>query len=92
VLLPWVKRAPPDELRELITAKLLSVFIDPRIRASGWVGVQPEAKNVFFCWLTKASLEQFLAFVDDIVQPEHRHMWEARRKFWRAYYTGELKA
>ncbi|MBF0627990.1 MAG: hypothetical protein HQL91_07195 [Magnetococcales bacterium] len=86
LLLPWVNRAPPDDLQEFISSKLLSLFKDPRMRPSTWVSVQPEAKRVFFRWLTKASLEQFLGFVDIIVDPKHKAMWEARRRFWRAYH------
>jgi hypothetical protein len=83
MLLPWVDRQPPDEVRTFIEGHLLSLLHDPRIERSRWVDVDEEAKRVMRRWLTRASLEQFLDVVDRTAQS---HMWAARRRFWGAYY------
>ena len=86
MLLPWVDRQPPDEVRTFIEGHLLSLLHDLRIERSRWVDVDEEAKRVMRRWLTRASLEQFLDVVDRTAQS---HMWPARRKFWGAYYEHE---
>ncbi|CAK0774491.1 EH_Signature domain-containing protein [Gammaproteobacteria bacterium] len=84
--LPWQNRTPSDEVREFNTSTLLSFFKDPRIARSNWIGISEKALAVLLRWLTKASLEQFFAVVDEMVAPNNKHMWDARKKFWRSYY------
>ena len=86
MLLPWVDRQPPEDVRAFIEGHLLSLLHDLRIERSCWVDVDEDAKRVMRRWLTRASLEQFLDVVDRTAQS---HMWPARRKFWGAYYEHE---
>ena len=71
MLLPWVDRQPPDEVRTFIEGHLLSLLHDLRIERSRWVDVDEEAKRVMRRWLTRASLEQFLDVVDRTAQIPH---------------------
>ncbi|MBF0213587.1 MAG: hypothetical protein HQM00_08485 [Magnetococcales bacterium] len=87
LLLPWVDRTAPDDVRIFIESHLLSVLHDLRIDPSRWLDVDEKARRVMRRWLTKASLEQFLDVVDRTAQS---HMWPARRKFWSAYYEREF--
>ncbi|CAK0763199.1 Zorya protein ZorC EH domain-containing protein [Gammaproteobacteria bacterium] len=89
MLLPWSTRNPGDEIREFVLSFMLRLFKDPRLNATTWIGVSEDAKKVMLRWLTKASLEQFLGVVDEVVASEHKHMWDARRKFWGSYYDKE---
>lgn len=83
MLLPWIDRSPPDDIREFTEGFLLSLLHDPRIDMARWTDIHEDARRVMRRWLTKASLEQFLEVVDRTAQT---HMWAARRKFWGAYY------
>ncbi|MEO5334536.1 MAG: EH signature domain-containing protein [Magnetococcus sp. YQC-5] len=83
LLLPWVDRVAPDDVRAFIESHLLSLLHDLRIDRSRWLDVDEKAQRVMRRWLTRASLEQFLDVVDRTAQS---HMWAARRQFWSAYY------
>ncbi|EME68214.1 hypothetical protein H261_19486 [Paramagnetospirillum caucaseum] len=87
MLLPWVDRQPPDDVRSFIESHLLALLHDLRIERSRWLDVAEDAKRVMRRWLTRASLEQFLDVVDRTAQT---HMWAARRKFWNAYYENKF--
>ncbi|MBF0093860.1 MAG: hypothetical protein HQL34_04870, partial [Alphaproteobacteria bacterium] len=89
MLLPWSKKTPSDNVREFVLGFMLGLFKDPRLSRATWIGIADDARSVMLRWLTKASLEQFLGVVDEVVAPERKHMWDARRKFWRAYYDRE---
>jgi EH_Signature domain len=82
VLIPWQSSDPSEELRDYIRATLLKFLSDPRVQPEEWNGVDSHAKAVMFRWLARASLEQFLAVVD---QTAPGHQWEDRRAFWSAY-------
>jgi len=82
VLIPWQSSDPPEELRDYIRATLLKFLSDPRVRPADWNAVNSHAKAVMFRWLARASLDQFLAVVD---QTALGHQWEQRRAFWSAY-------
>jgi len=82
VLIPWQSNDPPEELRDYIRATLLKFLNDPRVQPAEWNGVSSHAKGVMFRWLARASLDQFLAVVD---QTAPGHQWEHRRAFWSAY-------
>lgn len=82
VLIPWQASDPPEDLRDYIRATLLKFLSDPRVRPADWNGVNAHAKAVMFRWLARASLDQFLAVVD---QTAPGHQWEYRRAFWGAY-------
>ncbi|MBF0270722.1 MAG: hypothetical protein HQL98_01425 [Magnetococcales bacterium] len=90
MLMPWMNLTPTDETREWITTILIGMFKDPRLSRLTWSGVSEDALSVMLRWLTKASLEQFFAVVDAVVSPDKRHMWEARKQFWRSYYDREF--
>ncbi|MBF0419994.1 MAG: hypothetical protein HQL78_07495 [Magnetococcales bacterium] len=83
LLLPWIDRTPPDDVRLFIESHLFSLLHDLRIDRSRWLDVNEKAQQVMRRWLTRASLEQFLDVVDRTAQS---HMWPARRKFWYAFY------
>ena len=89
MLLPWSTRNPSDEVREFVLGFMLGLFKDPRLSTTTWIGISEDAIRVMRRWLTKASLEQFLGVVDEVVASHHKHMWDTRRKFWRAYYDRE---
>jgi hypothetical protein len=82
LLTPWLSADPSDELRDYVRGTLLKFLNDPRVRPAEWNGVDPDAKRVMFRWLARASLEQFLAVVD---QTAPGQQWEFRRAFWGAY-------
>lgn len=82
VLIPWQSSDPPEELRNYIRATLLRFLSDPRVQPAEWNGVNSHARAVMFRWLARASLDQFLAVVD---QTAPGHQWEHRRAFWSAY-------
>jgi len=82
VLVPWQSSDPPEDLRDYIRATLLKFLSDPRVKRAEWNGVSTHAKAVMFRWLARASLDQFLAVVD---QTAPGHQWEHRRAFWSAY-------
>ncbi|MEO5333358.1 MAG: EH signature domain-containing protein [Magnetococcus sp. YQC-5] len=90
LLMPWANQTPTDEMREFITTTLIGMFQDPRLRPGAWSGIPEEALSILRRWLTKASLEQFIAVVDEVVTPDRKHMWNARKKFWRAYYDHDF--
>jgi hypothetical protein len=82
LLTPWLSTDPSDELRDHIRGALLNFLNDPRVRPAEWNGVDQHAKRVMFRWLARASLEQFLAVVD---QTAPGQQWEFRRAFWGGY-------
>jgi hypothetical protein len=82
VLTPWQLNDPPEELRDYIRATLLKFLSDPRVQPEEWNAVNSHAKAVMFRWLARASLDQFLAVVD---QTAPGHQWDNRRAFWSAY-------
>jgi hypothetical protein len=82
VLIPWQSSDPPEGLRDYIRATLLKFLSDPRVKQAEWNGISTRAKAVMFRWLARASLDQFLAVVD---QTAPGHQWEHRRAFWSAY-------
>ncbi len=87
LLLPWSNDDPPSDVREFTERFLLDHYRDPRIIDYLWKDVGKDARRVMMRWLTKASLDWFLTVVDvTTTNPEIKHMWPARRKFWNAYY------
>ena len=87
LLLPWSTADPPSDVREFTERFLLDYYRDPRIIDYLWKDVGEDARRVMMRWLTKASLDWFLTVVDvTTTDPEIKHMWPARRKFWNAYY------
>lgn len=62
----------------------LKVFSDPRFseNQSNWSKVNRGVKDEFIRWLTKSSLEIFLAIIGKTAYPEH---WKKRREFWTKY-------
>ena len=69
LLMPWLDNQPSDAVKEYILESLLRLFRDPRISPQTWTGISEDAISVMYRWLTKASLEQFLAVVDGNCPP-----------------------
>ncbi len=86
MLLPWVSRTPSDPVREWVFEWMLRLFKDPRIEPHNWMRISEDAKGVMFRWLTKASFDQFFEVVGEVVSHNSKHQWDARKKFWLAYY------
>jgi hypothetical protein len=82
LLLPWIHRDPPPEIRQRIESFLLETLNAPRSDRGSWLRVDPSAQQVMTRWLVQATLEQFLKVVDRVAQ---KHQWEYRRAFWSAY-------
>jgi len=83
LLLPWREQRPEAALMKAITEFLLKHLGDPRIERQRWIGVNEAAQQVMRRWLTKASLEQFIAVVSKVADAGH---WKYRKAFWMAYY------
>jgi hypothetical protein len=87
LLMPWTAHDPPQDVKDFILRFILDNYRDLRINRNLWNGVGEEAQQVMMRWLTKESLEWFLNVVDaTTTRHEVKHMWPARRKFWKAYY------
>lgn len=86
LLLPFSNAEPHDEIKRQYLDLLLALFNDPRLKSSNWVGM-PEAASIAERWLTRESLLQFLAIVDQVAE---ERMFSFRRKFWEAVYRSNL--
>jgi hypothetical protein len=93
LLLPWLRRAPPPEVKERIQGFLLQALKDPRLFVGNWHGIDEDAITVMRRWLTGATLRYFFHVLDRNAQhyPEdHRRHWTYRRAFWLAYYEKDV--
>jgi hypothetical protein len=86
LLLPFSNTEPHNEVRQRYLELLLRLFDDPRLSPGNWVGM-PEAALIVERWLTRESLLQFLAIVDQVAE---ERMFSFRRKFWEAVYRKNL--
>jgi hypothetical protein len=82
LLLPWIRRDPPHDVRAKVQTFLLDALSDPRIDGGAWLGADERARDVMVRWLAQATLEQFLKVVDRVAP---KHQWDFRRAFWNAY-------
>lgn len=84
ILAIWVKRVPPDDVRNEIVEWITSSYNDPRTRPGGvWASFDPELKALFLRWLTK---QDMLFFCDMVTATQSSHMWPERRDFWLQLY------
>lgn len=65
---------------------LLQHLGDPRIKTTGWVGVENRAKEVMYGWLVGATLDVFFKILDATAD----EIWTYRRAFWGAYYKKKV--
>lgn len=82
LLAPWFAASPPAEkVRAQVQRFLLDHLGDPRVRPQAWIGVEPEALQLFKSWLARASLQAFFAIIR-----EHAldRQWRYRERFWKA--------
>ena len=85
LILPWADRQQPSiEVQKLTQSFLLKHFGDPRLPShqAEWRLIDPAALRVFYRWLAKQSVEQFLRVVDELAID---HQWRYRRAFWESY-------
>ncbi|MFZ3326654.1 MAG: EH signature domain-containing protein, partial [Methylocella sp.] len=89
LLLPWIARRAPKEIKEKVTSFVLKHFNDPRLpmNTKDWIGVSEDASSVMRKWLTGFALEQFFVVVGHVAQ---EHMWRYRKAFWLAYYNANV--
>lgn len=87
LLLPWQKVLPAAEIKKEIQSFVLRHYGDPRIDRAGWHHVSEGAQQVIRRWLTKATLDQFIAVVTKVAEEGH---WKYRKAFWMAYYQHDL--
>lgn len=93
ILTPWLYKEPKQELKDLISENLVTLYDDPRLSRSGvWTNMSPALIDKVCAWLTKTSLSTFLDIVDKVVQgTSDAHMWPERRKFWeRLFNNGRI--
>ncbi len=83
LLSPFVKQAPPAEVRNKIGGFLLKQLHDPRSTQTGWAGVTHASRGVMLKWLVEASLEQFFDLIGRWAHEEH---WRYREAFWSAFH------
>lgn len=82
LLLPFLDKDPPEDLKDRILDAVLERIGDPRTKRTNWVGAE-QAADIAKRWLTKLALRQFLEIVDQVARPEH---WDYRRAFWMALF------
>ena len=83
----WTQNDPLDDLRELITEQLITIFGDPRTNETNWLGVNENILAVMYRWLTKEDLRFFISVVDATQQDPQ---WQPRKKFWLSLYEEGL--
>jgi hypothetical protein len=82
LLLPWRNEIPPEDLKNEIITKLLSILGDPRIDKQKWYGISAEAIQILINWINGRTLEAFFR----ILQQTADEIWQYRQKFWQAYF------
>jgi hypothetical protein len=81
---PWMRRDCPDEFRDRLLERLVSLYGDPRVsQAAHWIEIRREYLDLLHRWLTKADMGFFIEVVNR-TQPSH--MWPPRRDFWLQLY------
>ena len=85
LLEPWEKQAPDSDLQDLIEARLLAAYGDPRIHSSGvWSLVSGVTRRVILKWFAGATIEVFFDIVTQAVTGDpSEHMWPVRRSLWK---------
>jgi hypothetical protein len=88
---PWLKKDCPDDFRNSLLERLVSIYGDPRVSPAGyWKEIRKECLEVLLRWLTKADMG---FFIDVVNRTQPSHMWPPRRDFWlQLYRQGEIDA
>jgi hypothetical protein len=88
---PWLRRDCPDDFRDRLLERLVSLYGDPRVsQAAHWIEIRREYLDLLHRWLTKADMGFFIEVVNR-TQPSH--MWPPRRDFWlQLYRQGQIDA
>lgn len=89
MLLPFVEDPPPEDVKGTIQPFLLAHLKDPRLTQSGWISVQPSARDVMLRWMVSASLDEFFTLIARHAQRDH---WTYRKAFWAAYHKRDYIA
>jgi hypothetical protein len=92
LLAPFGTSTPAKSVRDAYLGFLLDLFRDPRLHPDRWTRMR-DVEPIVRKWLTEQSLRQFLDLADQAAasaDPDLKHMWPARRKFWEAVYNAEL--
>ena len=84
LLSPWFEKSPPQEIKNFLLTKLLSMLGDPRHNHAGWLGVRKEAIETASRWLTGRTMDAFF----EILRHTEDDIGPYRRKFWEAYFHG----
>ena len=91
MLSPWLKKECPDDFRDSLLERLVSLYGDPRVsQAAHWIALRKDCLDLLHRWLTKADMGFFIEVVNS-TQPSH--MWPPRRDFWmQLYRQGQIDA
>lgn len=80
LLEPWERKAPNTAIKELITARLVAGYGDPRLTQAGvWSRCSGKARSVIFRWLIGDTIKAFFKVISHAVES---HMWADRRHLW----------
>ena len=80
LLEPWGRKDPDPATKELITARLVAGYGDPRLTQAGvWPRCSGTARNVIFRWLIGDTIKAFFKVISQAVES---HMWADRRHLW----------
>jgi hypothetical protein len=82
LLLPYAEGKASMANRENIQNFLVTHLGDPRIKKTGWVGVNERAMQIIFSWLVEVTLDVFFQILDATADT----IWKYRKSFWGAYY------
>ncbi|WP_457572507.1 EH signature domain-containing protein [Desulfovulcanus sp.] len=82
LLLPYAEGKAPMAHRENIQNFLVTHLGDPRIKKTGWVGINEKAMQIIFSWLVEITLDVFFQLLDATADT----IWKYRKSFWDAYY------
>jgi hypothetical protein len=87
LLQPWLTAQPSAEVEKNILSLLLKHYNDPRLYRQHWIGISESSQQIVRRWLTKNSLEQFIAVVRRVAKASH---WRFREAFWMSYYKKDV--
>ena len=84
LLSPWYEHDPEPAFRELVAARLVSAYHDPRVNPAGmWSVCSSRSRDVILKWLTGHTIQLFF---DIVTQADSSHMWSDRKSLWSDLY------
>lgn len=87
MLRPWRDSGIPEDLKTLMTQRLLDLYGHPKVNRNPiWNDVPPELEGLFLHWLAGADIRMLFAVLKEV---ERGHMWADREDFWWSLYEQE---